>query len=237
MSKVCRIFACLFLLFLCLSGYTQNDILAFESYNKGVAFLKVDELDSAVFYLEKAVSLKEDLTKSYYNLAVAYYVKGDFNAAVKNIDVFLQTNDEGVNYFLKGRAFDNLQETDSALYCYKLAVEKNPDADGAYFYSGKIYFDCKSYELAAQNFVKALKINYKEEYLFNLACAYQKLNNYEDAIRFYSDYNEKIPNNKQSYNNIGYCYSKLDKNREAVRNFEKALEIDSTYVEDRKSVV
>ncbi len=53
--------------------------------------------------------------------------------------------------------------------------------------------------------------------------------NYEDAIKYYSLYIEKYPNDTDAYNNRGVAKSKLEDYIGAIQDFNKAIELNPNY--------
>lgn len=54
---------------------------------------------------------------------------------------------------------------------------------------------------------------------------------YEKAVNDFKDAIKEKPDMKEAYNNLGYCYRKLDKLDESLKYYKRALNLDSNFVQ------
>jgi tetratricopeptide (TPR) repeat protein len=83
---------------------------------------------------------------------------------------------------------------------------------------------------AIQDFSKAIQINPQlyEAYKFR-GNIFGMMKNYESSIRDLSVFLEKYPTEVPELYNRGLSYVNLDKNQEAIADFNKAIELDTTF--------
>lgn len=106
-------------------------------------------------------------------------------------------------------------------------------SSGNYYRSGKKNFVAGNYEVAADNFSKAIAINpNRSEYYIDYGMSLIALGQYEEAIELfdtvYRDKNIKIirENNKRIYRGKGIAYYYLKQYQKAIEQFDQALQID-----------
>lgn len=95
---------------------------------------------------------------------------------------------------------------------------------------GEIEFTKKNYQEAAQNFQKAIKAartkQQRSEIYFYLAESYYKIEDFQNALKFYKQSLESPPNDQTEYLALlrtGECLHHLGKSEEAIRHLEKIL--------------
>ena len=191
---------------------------------------KVDKLlQTGKFYsANKIINLlyKNDSTKLEY-----YYYKGDIARHVGQYDAALLyltkamkidsnapnvIESMGITYSLKGDTFLGIK-------LIKHAIALEPSNGGFYSALGGTYIIMGQYNLALINYLKAYTIiPQSEKVLYNLGMTYKNFKNYEKAI-YYLSLSLSIVKDRLSYIERGYDYYRLDKNKEAITDFTKAL--------------
>lgn len=92
---------------------------------------------------------------------------------------------------------------------------------------GVIAFKAKNYELAIQEFEKAINLTPSDHTLYgNASAAYFNLNNFEDALRLADKCIEVNPAWSKGYQRRGMALASLQKIEEAKEAYTKALELD-----------
>jgi tetratricopeptide (TPR) repeat protein len=100
----------------------------------------------------------------------------------------------------------------------------------AYYWRGMAYGKASDAQKAIQDFSKAIQINPQlyEAYKFR-GNIFGMMKNYESSIRDLSVFLEKYPTEVPELYNRGLSYVNLDKNQEAIADFNKAIELDTTF--------
>ena len=186
---------------------------------KGVSFAIVNEVDSAIVYYQKAMSIFNDIgyktgmASILNNLGTIYYDRGDLQLALgiymqaKNILVEMDDKyrtaqiqgNVGMVFADIGDHGRAIEEYNSSLKIFEELKDKKGIAD-TYNLIGVIYNNWGEYDLGVEYFNNSLKI-------------YQELEgNYSNRIAV-------------EFHNLGTSYSYLNKNDTALFYFEKCIGI------------
>lgn len=87
---------------------------------KGFCLEELDELDGAIKAYNKANEYQPD-DLAYYRVANLYYIKSDFENALKSINQSLMLKKDSYNYSLKGDILTAMKRIKEARMCYKIA--------------------------------------------------------------------------------------------------------------------
>ncbi len=213
--------------------------------------LKINTKDPEIFYtlsdayfilgkvkeskdaLKKAIILNPKREQSFLKLARLSLIIKDYNSALKYSDKALTLNPHDAQpFFIKAMVNIEQGDTSKSVQNLQIAININPKYFEANMQLGTV-LSLEKDSLAIKCFKNALKIkpdNYAAFY--GLAMAYQNSGKIDSALIIYDTILTKHPNDKHTYFNKGYIYlvEKSDFNK-AIKFFEKALQIDSTYVE------
>ncbi len=144
--------------------------------------------------------------------------------------------DPAVDYILGGQYF-NKGDLEKAGIFLERAYRKSPQslqyAEGL----SRIYFRQEKFadvQRILQPFSEGLQKNY--QFLKLLGQASQKLKQYEEAITHYKQYLTHYGTNLDVLNAIGSCYYSLGNRAEALRAWEKSLEINPNQEQIKKIV-
>lgn len=164
-----------------LSEYQIEDAEIYDIYSS--AFLKNMEFDKSVLYLNKAISLDVDNYKYYLKLGTVYFAAGNLEKAVENYKKALDLkNDDAQIYYNIGMVYFASEKIDKAFEYLKKAYETEKTAEylNAYALSAlKGNFP----QEAVNAYTELLKMYPdKENFRYNLACAYDLNNETDKAI-------------------------------------------------------
>lgn len=87
---------------------------------KGFCLEELNEFDDAIKAYNKSLEYKAD-DLAYYRVANLYYIKSDYENALKSINQGLLLNKDSYNYNLKGDILTAMRRIKEARFCYKLA--------------------------------------------------------------------------------------------------------------------
>jgi tetratricopeptide (TPR) repeat protein len=142
----------------------------------------------------KTVITKNESRKafSFYYEALSYIEKGEFNAALSNLDSAIYYQPNYFNfYFVKGRVFEFLQRPDSSIKSYERAVELKSHYPEAWDRLGNLFLLEKDFANAAINFKKAIQSKPDSiNYYLKLGQCYFRLKKYHLALDRLSDYQQ-----------------------------------------------
>jgi len=201
-------------------------------------------------FLEKEKKLKMML--NYYNQALSYESKKNYQKAIKNyqksLKLALKILDK--NHMHIGIIYNSLGLVHTETKDYKLAVQEyekslnifkkiygKNDSELAIIYNNLavVYEKSQEFDKAIQLYQTSIKIQ-KETHsneiidtFYNLALLYQKRRQYAKAFNYYKEALPFIINNSvltaTHYNLLGRYYQEIEDNNQALSYYQKALKI------------
>lgn len=193
----------------------------------GNSFLEKGEIDKAIKYYQKALSLVPDYDEAYNNLGVAYQRKNDFPTAIANFKKAIILNPKyaatysnlGIVSLLKGK----LKE---ASRFFKKAIKLNPRLSEPYYNLGIVFNQQFQLQKAADSFKKALEINPQyAKAKSNLGAVLRnqgKLKEGEKAFR----QTLNLISDDEAYYNLGIVLKDQGKIKEAIGCFEHVIRLN-----------
>jgi Flp pilus assembly protein TadD len=160
---------------------------------------------------------------SYEGMGWASLAMGEFEEAEGNLKKAVQLN-AGLwqAHNLLGVIYDHWRRFEEARLHYRTAIRLKPDEALLLNNLGTSFLLQGEFEKAVESFTEALKIEDRHPTIYNnLALALCKLERYEEALEVF----RKGGNEAAAQNNLGYLYLMEGKYKEAIRAFEKALQI------------
>ncbi|MFZ1990264.1 MAG: tetratricopeptide repeat protein, partial [Alphaproteobacteria bacterium] len=98
------------------SGQLDNEDLAVEFYNRGIAYRDKGDYDRAIADYTQAIRLKPDYAKAFNNRGLAYYNKGDYDRAIADYTQAIRLKpDDADAFFNRGSAYDAKGDHDRAI--------------------------------------------------------------------------------------------------------------------------
>lgn len=138
---------------------TPEDYFAsFEgAYLAGRALAFIDELGSALRYLEKAIQLNPSAVEAHATLASIYATQRNYSAAVPAFTKLLELDPNRAEAHLGlGNIYFRMQRWNEAIASLEKAASLNPDYKEAYFTIGNAYEELRDFEKAAQAYERYL---------------------------------------------------------------------------------
>ena len=162
-----------FILLFSTYGYSQKIKTNFEI----LQIMNDSKLAYEINTIDKPIECKDYSDK--LNFHDSYRVSTDSGIYTYKYDV----NEKAKPYFGKAEFFFELEELDSALYFYKLAVEQDSSLFNVLTYIGQIYEIKKDYDTAIQYYKMAIEKNYIDFMAhWFLADIYASTNKINDAV-------------------------------------------------------
>ncbi len=203
--------------------------LGFLYYGEG----RIDEADTLI---EEALDSGEDSAEIQYFLGLIRYKQGDDKAAeaalYKSISID-PGNSEA--YYYMGAVLNRMGDANAAIEALKKATELDPKFVNAWFDLGVTYYNTEQYRNAIDTFNKAdaentngddeLRRIYAETFA-NLAETYRQIGEYENAITKYRLAVSLIKDDADLYSTFGFVLGKKGSGKDAITNFEKAVEVN-----------
>ena len=218
-----------------MKDYPKNSMLLNIT---GACYAGLDQLNDAVDYYERAISIKPDYAKAFYNLAGALQELGRLDESVKNYQksLLIEPNHAEAHNNL-GNVYIELGNLEDAVKSFEQAIANKPDYVEAYYSLGISLQDLGRLEEAIENYLEVLNIKPEfAEMHNNLGVAFKGLGRIEESISNYQKAIEINPNYADAFNNLGNLYRDLSQLDQAVVSYEKAVAINPNYADPQNNL-
>ncbi|NJO65328.1 MAG: tetratricopeptide repeat protein [Richelia sp. RM2_1_2] len=210
----------------------KSNFIHLAYYGKGLALGAQGKHQDSVTItaFEQAVKLKPGFVAGWTVLSAAYRELNQSEKALLANDKAIQLQPKNPNlYNQKFLVLNRLQRYIEAETAINKAIEIAPRA-AFYFNRSLLYYEQKKWELALDDYNKAIQINSNDAKIYNnRGVLYDKQEKWELAL---ADYNKTIqinPNLAQAYYNRGNIYSEQRKWKLALADYNKAIQINPNY--------
>ncbi len=214
--------------------------------NMGTTYLRMNDTDKALEYLNRAVEANADFAPAYNARGAVYYKLADYEKAILDFDKAVEidsTYEEALtnlrNACIKsgdvsagvwnglGAAFFKIGEYKTAVECFDKVIEVSPDNVTVWGNRGAAYYNLKNYSMAIKNFQKVLELKpYDIVALSSIGFGYFNLEKYDRAVQFSQMVLAQEGNNKPALMNLGNSYLKLGDTDKAAECFRKIIELN-----------
>ena len=164
------------------------------------------------------------LKNPLYRESLALMEARDYKSAINSLTSFLDENPSSENaYYLRGKAYQELDALDKASVDYLQAIKLNPESYKSHNNLGLIYGRIKKFDLAKKSFSKAININPQpKEALNNRGVAKAATGDPDGAI---SDFTKSIKIDEKYLEpllNRSFVLEMQGKLKEACNDWKKA---------------
>ncbi len=196
-------------------------------------YLSLGKIKNCKESLEKAIEIDPTNNDAILKLAELSLIIKDYEKVRKLTNRAIEN--QSVNpraYFIKGYAFLEMGDTNSAIGSMIRTIEQDGTFYGAYMQLGLLY-SLKNDRIAVDYFNSALRIEPESiEALYALAMFYQENEDFESAQENYHKILQIDPGNKFALYNIGYIELVINENFTIAREyFSQVIEIDPMYAD------
>lgn len=173
--------------------------------------------------------------EEYYKKASELYKKGEYQQAIKQIDLALKNDPNNAKYLLlKGESQTDLKQFQPAFDTYTQLIIAHPDNPGGWNHRGLLLDTYQQFESAIEDFNQALELNnpdsIKLSLYLNRGVSKVNLRNFQGA---YDDFMSafKIDSlNIGVLNNLAMVSREVGKGDQTLGYLYKILSIDSTFI-------
>lgn len=204
-------------------------------YNLGLFYLNNNNLDEAIKYLDRALSLNPRHYLALSARALAYSIKGNFQEALASFQKCLEINPkftEAHNYL--GTIYQEMGLIDKAEEEFKKALSDKSysSRDLPYYNLARLYFSQDKLEEALDNVQKSIQISNRLAMAHNLrGLILEKLARVPEAISSYEQAIKIVPDDVNFSFNLAVAYFKNGEFAKAGEIFERI----STKVSDEET--
>jgi len=194
-------------------------------YNVGLFYLNEGNVDEALKYLDKSLSLNPRYYLAWNARGLAYSMKGDLPEAVKSFQKCLESDPtftEAHNNL--GSIYQEMGFLDKAEEEYKKALSDPTyqSRELPYYNLARLYYGKEKYEQTLDYLQKSLQINSRMALAHNLkGLTLEKLNRLEEAISCYEQALKIVPEDLNFSYSLAVAYFKNGEFNKAGEIFER----------------
>ena len=180
-------------------------------FNKGNSLKEIKRIEDAIESYQNAIKyMKKKDSDYYYNLAVCQFLSGKINSALENVEKSIEITETWKNYYLKGIIMkkSNKKGFKEIIKLFNKSLEINTEFCDNYYNKAIIFFNNKENKSALTNIQTAIEKYDKTKK--------NSLENYDISNFYYLQ---------------GLIYKKMESWEEAIKSFNKAIEIKKDYSE------
>jgi tetratricopeptide (TPR) repeat protein len=213
-------------------------------YKLSFIYRDLNDEDSQIKYLRKAIELKEDYWQAYQALGEIYQKDGNLSMAgemlqkankygstdKKELEQFNAGSSEVRDYLQSGDEKFGQGDNKGAIEDYTKAIESDPKYAEAYCNRGAAKYKLGDYKGAVEDCNKAIEFNQKFAIAYyNRGSAEDGLGDYKGSIKDYNKAIELNPKYTEAYSNRGFAKLGSGDNAGAIEDYNKVLELDPKY--------
>ncbi|WP_158750008.1 tetratricopeptide repeat protein [Acidobacterium sp. S8] len=192
----------------------------------GAYFAGHHQLSCAIRSFESALRLAPDSWEGHYDLGIALLTNRNLQQASHELRTASSLKPDTPKILLPlGVSLSEAGQQDEAIEVFRQVLKQDPQSVQALDGLTKALIAQKRYTAA----IAELKNAPPDEVLqLNLAIAYSKNGNTEDALQILSAMVKEHPTYAEAHTNLGIVYTQQKRFSEAAREFERALQLDPT---------
>lgn len=161
----------------------------------------------------------------FWGLTIYPFYKHEISNYIKTFNY--STN----KYIEESEQYLSINDTLSAINILTQAIDKYKFNADLYFKIGMLYYKKADFKNAAKNLESSIKLDstkYGEDpdIAWKTGKSYSSLKQYEKAITYYTTMLKYTPKFADGYIERGFCYSNLNENDLALKDFDAAINLD-----------
>jgi tetratricopeptide (TPR) repeat protein len=201
----------------------------------GASFASQHLLSCAIHAFESAIRLDPNSWEGHYDLGIALLTSHDLKRAAHELQTASTLKPNAPKILLPlGVAQSELGQQDAAIETFRSVLKQDPQSVQALDGLTKALIAQKRYTAA----IAELKNAPPDEVLqLNLAIAYSKNGNIDEALQILSGIVKEHPDYAQAHTNLGIVYTQQKRFSEAAQEFDIALRLDPSNDSVRLSYV
>jgi tetratricopeptide (TPR) repeat protein len=194
-------------------------------------------ITDAIAHLDKAIALDPNFASAYLSRANVSFTGTDFFANMNKAVAAADKVSEGERLLIMATEANADGNPEKRQECLDKVANLYPNDERAHFLLGGHYFQVQDYNKAIEQYKKAVEINPNYSPVYNiLGYAYRQVDNYPEAEKAFKKYTELIPNDPNPYDSYAELLLKMGRFDESIANYQKALSIDSHFVNSRTGI-
>lgn len=165
--------------------------------------------------------------------AISLANRGKRSDAITKITNYIKKKPKDpMAYILRGDLYDDKGLKESAIDDYSEAIHLAPQLSSAYDKKGTALAELGRASEAVQEYKKAVEIKPKALYYYNMAVAYDILNDKDNAIYFNTKTLEIDHSHAKAYYMRGISYSEIGDYNKAISDYNEAIALAPEFMRD-----
>ena len=203
-----------------------------HTITEAVDLIKAGKNEEAIPILKEYLDKNAENAPIQFTLGKAYINTKQYDAAMAPLQktLALKPDQPGAHFYL-GIAYSQMGQDAEALKEFEAEIPISPEQDGAYSNAASLYDKQGNVDKALEYFKKAVEIApQRPELHASLASLYEKKGDKAAAQAEYKALADADPGRAAvTWYNVGALAKNADKNDEAIKAFQKAVELDPSY--------
>lgn len=214
------------------SDAIEEDSTSFLAYyNRGLAFLYMNEIQSSIDDFSKSIELNPNLADAYNNRGLAVSYTGEIDSSLADFNKALELDPKfGEAYINRASLYLNIKNYELAEKDFTSAVNLTPKNPELYIQRARLYYLLNQLDASIKDYSKAISLGIKDgKTYYNRANAYFKSQKYDLAAADYSKAIKENPNDYEAINNRAIAYDKsgkkelAEKDRAAIKAYMEKI--------------
>ncbi|MGL1885475.1 MAG: tetratricopeptide repeat protein [Reichenbachiella sp.] len=199
-------------------------------YNIAYSLYQLSDANEAIKYIDQAMERKSQYCEAY-NLKGLIY--DNQNSMDSSLYYFKKASDcdpkDGVKGYNVGYAYYELEEYESAIGWFELALEREYESADLYNYLGNAHFGLQNYKEALPFYEKHLEYN-EENYVsyYNIGTCHYMLKSYDQAIEWLDKANKFEADDYDITFYLAKSYLRKDDLKKSLKYVNESIALKST---------
>lgn len=188
--------------------------------------------NEAIETYKESIDISPDNTELSTDLGLLYLRIGETNRALLQLGKSISSEPRNVRTILAaGSVFQNNSEFDTALQKYRVAAPQIPDSARLWNNIGVAFYSKRKFVSAVVCLKRALYLSPLEWTIaFNLGLVHLQKKQYSSSFHYLSASISLKPDYSRSYMYLAIALSHLGDNKNAVKSYQKALEMEKHFL-------
>ncbi|UZJ56957.1 hypothetical protein CBS101457_006277 [Exobasidium rhododendri] len=172
----------------------------------------------------------EDLEAAALNMRGTFkFVIGNAKSALDDLERSTTLRPKLVQSWVKKASVHmELSDKDEAFNDFDIAIKANPNDPDIYYHRGQVHFILGDFDLAIKDYLKSTELD--DTFIFSqvqYAVALYKTGKIESSTKAFKDLLEDFEGASEAYNYFGELLLDQSKFKDALQNFDKAIQIEN----------
>ena len=184
----------------------------------------------ALQYFQEAIALDSNFALAYLHMAFTSQSAKDFFADLDKAVALADKVSEGERLWILGSEAGANGDPMKQREYFRQLVAQYPNDKRAWNVLGNHYFGQQEYELAIEQYKKAIELDSNFSQPYNqYGYALRFLGKYDEAEKVFKKYIELIPNDPNPYDSYAELLLKMGRFDESIAEYRKALEVKADF--------